>query len=276
MSQSPDRYVVMGNPIAHSKSPLIHAQFAQQTKQAMVYSALLVERDGLTEALDSLLADGVKGANITVPFKEEAWQLMSSLSPRALQAKAVNTIVISEEGELFGDNTDGVGLLADLTRNNGLSLRGQRVLLLGAGGAARGVVGPLLQEKPSELVIANRTVARAHELIGEFLGQGHVSACGFDELGGEQFDLVINATAASLSGERPPLPAEVFHRGACAYDMMYGAEPTVFMRWASDVGAARVLDGLGMLVEQAAEAFWVWRKVRPETAGVIMQLRKRL
>ncbi len=272
----PDRYVVMGNPIAHSKSPSIHAQFAQQTRQSMVYSALLVERNGFAEALKRLLADGVKGANITVPFKEEAWQLMGSLSPRALQAKAVNTIVISEEGELFGDNTDGVGLLADLTKNHGLSLKARRILVLGAGGAARGVVQPLLQEQPSVLVVANRTVTRAHELIGDFSGQGNMSACGFDELDGEKFDLVINATAASLSGERPPISAGIFHRGACAYDMMYGAEPTVFMRWASDVGAERVLDGLGMLVEQAAEAFWVWRKVRPETSGVITQLRTQL
>lgn len=269
-----DHYVVIGNPIAHSKSPLIHAQFAQQTAQAMDYSARLVELGGFAEALKRLSAEGVRGANVTVPFKQEAWQLMGDLSPRARQAKAVNTIVISQDGDLFGDNTDGLGLVADLTKNNAVALRDKRILLLGAGGAARGVINPLLLEAPAELVIANRTVARAYELVDDFSSQGKVSACGFDALDGAKFDIVINATAASLSGDLPPIPDSIFNPGACAYDMMYAAEPTVFMKWAKGVGAEQVLDGLGMLVEQAAEAFLIWRQVRPDTSAVMAQLRK--
>jgi shikimate dehydrogenase len=239
----------------------------------MVYSALLVELDGFTETLRRLQSEGVKGANVTLPFKQEAWRLMNSLSPRAEQAKAVNTIVFANDGQLIGDNTDGLGLVADLKVNHTVVLTGKRILLLGAGGASRGVINPLLLEQPAELVIANRTVQRAHELVSDFSVDGKMSACGFSELAGQHFDVVINATSASLSGSLPPLPPTLFNPGACAYDMMYGNKPTVFMKWAGENGAEKVLDGLGMLVEQAAEAFLIWRGVRPETSAVIKQLR---
>ena len=269
-----DHYLVLGNPISHSKSPQIHAAFAQQTGQSMEYSARLVELDGFASTLKQLQAEGVKGANITVPFKQEAWDLMTSLSPRAEQAKAVNTIVFADDGELIGDNTDGLGLVADLKINNSVDLKNKRVLMLGAGGAARGVINPIMSEQPELLVIANRTVARAEEIVADFALPNAMSACGFEDLAQMQgFDVVINATSASLSGDLPPLPETLFNEDACAYDMMYGKEPTVFMSWASNHGAQKVLDGLGMLVEQAAEAFLIWRGVRPETAQVIAQLR---
>ena len=270
-----DRYLVLGNPIAHSKSPLIHAMFAEQTGQHLTYDALLVELDAFAETLKRLQAEGVKGVNVTVPFKQEAWQAMSLLSERAKHAKAVNTIVFTPNGELFGDNTDGVGLVADLQQNNGVSLKGKRILLLGAGGASRGVIAPFLAEAPYKIIVANRTVARAHELVADFAGlhQGKLSGCGFDELDAQSFDVVVNATAASLSGELPPVPQSIFAENACAYDMMYAAEPTVFMNWATQAGAATVLDGLGMLVEQAAEAFYIWRGIRPRTRQVIASLR---
>ena len=274
MSQ-PDRYLVLGNPIAHSKSPLIHAMFAEQTGQHLTYDALLVELDEFEKTLKRLQAEGVKGANVTVPFKQEAWQAMSLLSERAKYAKAVNTIVFTHNGELFGDNTDGVGLVTDFQQNNGVSLKDKHILLLGAGGASRGVIAPFLAEAPAQIVVANRTVARAHELVADFaeLHQGKLSGCGFDELDTQQFDVVVNATAASLSGELPPIPQSAFAENACAYDMMYGTEPTVFLQWAQQAGVSVVLDGLGMLIEQAAEAFHVWRGVRPETQQVITALR---
>ena len=270
-----DRYVVIGNPIAHSKSPQIHSMFAEQTQQSLRYSALLVELDDFTASLKRLQSEGVKGANVTVPFKQEAWQAMDSLSSRAQHAKAVNTIVFMPEGKLHGENTDGLGLVADLKQNNGVELKNKRILLLGAGGASRGVVAPFLAESPAELVVANRTLARAHELVDDFadIHQGCMRACGFDGLEDEAFDIVINGTAASLSGDLPPIPETVFASNACAYDMMYGEKPTVFMDWAKRAGAKHTLDGLGMLVEQAAEAFFIWRGVRPDTSNVIAALR---
>ncbi len=268
----PARYAVMGNPIQHSKSPRIHALFARQTGQNIEYSAIQVDPGGLEQALGNFQASGGKGLNITVPFKRTAWELMDELSDRARLAGAVNTILFRDDTR-YGDNTDGVGLVRDLRENHGVTLAGRTILMLGAGGAARGVLGPLLAERPTRLVIANRTPGRARDLAEEFHSLGEVSGCGFPALEGERFHLVINATSASLAGELPPLPTDLLHEGACCYDMMYGAEPTPFLRWAREHGAAETIDGLGMLVEQAAESFHLWRGVRPDTAPVIETLR---
>ncbi|NWG86117.1 MAG: shikimate dehydrogenase [Hydrogenophilaceae bacterium] len=265
-----DRYAVFGNPIAHSKSPVIHAEFARQTGQDMAYEAILAPLDGFPAAVQAFREAGGKGANVTVPFKEQAFELAGRRTARAEAAGAVNTLKF-EGDAILGDNTDGVGLVSDLTRNLGLVLASQRILLLGAGGAARGVVLPLLAEAPAGLFIANRTADKAVALAQRFVSSGPVEGGGFDALAGRQFDVVINATAASLAGELPPLPEGLFAPGALAYDMMYGKE-TPFLAFARAHGA-RVADGLGMLVEQAAEAFYLWRGVRPETAPVITLLR---
>jgi len=261
-----DSYAVVGNPIAHSKSPRIHAVFARQTGQDIDYTALLAPLDGFAATVEHFRASGGKGLNVTVPFKEEAFRLATELTERAKAAGAVNTLKFVA-GDMFGDNTDGAGLVNDLTRNLGLDLSGQRILLVGAGGAARGVGLPLMQCRPDELYIVNRTAYKARELSACFDCYGG----GFDALPGRQFDLVINATAASLAGELPPLPEDIFAAGALAYDMMYGRD-TPFLAFAREKGA-RTADGLGMLVEQAAESFFVWRGVRPDTAPLIRQLR---
>jgi len=262
-----DRYAVFGHPIAHSKSPQIHAAFARQAGQDMTYEAILAPKDGFADSVAAFIAAGGRGANVTVPFKEDAFRLAGRLSPRAERAGAVNTLRFDADG-ILGDNTDGTGLVADLTRNLGCVLAGKRVLLLGAGGAARGVIEPLLGQQPAAVVIANRTVSRAQDLAALF-GHG-VSACGFDAADAP-FDLIINATAASLAGELPPLSPRVFGATTLAYDMMYGRD-TPFLDFARRHGAATA-DGLGMLVEQAAEAFYLWRGVRPDTAPVIAALR---
>jgi shikimate dehydrogenase len=268
-----DRYCVFGNPVAHSKSPRIHAEFARQTGQALSYEARLAEVNGFADAVRHFFAEGGKGCNVTVPFKEEAWRLAEQRSPRAEKAGAVNTMFQDAQGRLCGDNTDGVGLVRDLT-SAGVALRGKRLLVLGAGGAVRGVLGPLLAEQPQQLVIANRTREKAGELARLFRDEGPVAASAFDALTGP-FDLVINGTSASLQGELPPLPSNIFATGAHAYDMMYGAAPTVFLRWAANQGAV-TRDGLGMLAEQAAEAFRLWRGVSPDTAPVLTKLRAEL
>ncbi len=276
MSTKPDHYAVMGNPIAHSKSPQIHTLFARQTGQDLVYTAILVELGHFAEAVASFAAAGGKGLNITVPFKREAWELVDECSPRAARAGAVNTILFRAEGGRYGDNTDGVGLVRDLRDNHGVRIQGRRVLLLGAGGAVRGVTGPLLGERPAQLVIANRTADKAVELAKELTDLGKVAGCGYQDLDAERFDLIINGTAASLKGEAPLLPGTVLAAGGCCYDMMYGAQPTPFMKWAIEHGAQQALDGLGMLVEQAAEAFFLWRGVRPQTRPVMDVLRAKL
>lgn len=273
-----DRYAVFGNPIGHSRSPAIHAAFAAQTGQDLVYEAILAPRDGFIESVRAFQAHGGKGANVTVPFKEQAYQLAETagnrLTPRARDAGAVNTLCFGVDG-LLGDNTDGVGLVNDLIGNLGVSLAGARVLLMGAGGAARGVVAPLLERDPAALFIANRTGARAEGLARQFQRGGvEIAGGGYDDLSGRVFDLMINATSASLAGELPPLPEGIQADGAWAYDMMYGRE-TPFMAWAGARGA-RVADGLGMLVEQAAESFFIWRGVRPDTAPVIAAVRASL
>lgn len=262
-----DRYAVFGHPIAHSRSPQIHAAFARQTGQDLRYEAILAPLDGFVASVAAFVASGGRGANVTVPFKQQAVSLAGRLSPRARRAGAVNTL--SFDGDrILGDNTDGAGLVADLTRNLHCPLAGKRILLLGAGGAARGVIEPLLDQQPAALVIANRTVSRAQELA-VFFGPG-VAGSSF-EAADTPFDVVINATAASLAGELPPLSPRALTSNSLAYDMMYGRD-TPFLKFARARGAA-VADGLGMLVEQAAEAFFIWRGVRPDTAPVIASLR---
>lgn len=269
-----DRYAVMGNPIAHSKSPAIHAAFAAQTGQAMRYDKILVEIGGLADAIAAFRADNGRGLNITVPFKQDAFQLASPLSPRAQLAGAVNTLVLEDDGSLLGDNTDGAGLVRDLLHNHGLTIAGKRLLLIGAGGAARGVLGPLLDCKPAALVIVNRTAARAEQLAANFSDLGvPVSGVGFEQLPDTAFELLINATSASLHGEAPPLPDSAITAHAASYDLMYADQPTPFMLWAAERSSGPCVDGLGMLVEQAAESFALWRGVRPDTAPVMKMLR---
>ena len=275
----PDRYAVFGNPVAHSRSPAIHALFAAQTRQHLSYEKLLAPVDGFEAALRAFIAAGGRGANVTVPFKLEAHAGATSLTERAAAAGAVNTL--SFEGErIIGDNTDGVGLVTDLLHNAGVGIAGRKVLVLGAGGAAQGVMLPLLQAHPAQLVIANRTPEKAAAIAARFnhpaggpMSPG-VVACALAELDAP-FDIVINATAASLSDAVPLVPPAIFGCHTLAYDMMYASAPTAFMRLAAGHGA-NVRDGLGMLVEQAAEAFFVWRGVRPQTAAVLAQVRAAL
>lgn len=273
MTDTQDRYVVIGNPIAHSRSPDIHARFAAQTGQSLVYERLLAPLDGFARTVNDFVRQGGKGANVTVPFKLEAHALATSLTERARAAGAVNTLKF-EHDTVLGDNTDGIGLVVDIVRNAGVAITGNKILLLGAGGAARGVILPMLNEHPTQLVIVNRTVAKAVELVSLFPEHGQISASTFDALQGP-FDVVINATSASLADDVPPVPPSVFGTNTFAYDMMYGKAPTVFMRFAASHGA-QVRDGLGMLVEQAAESFFLWRGVRPDTAPVFAELRAKL
>ncbi|MDE2427715.1 MAG: shikimate dehydrogenase [Burkholderiales bacterium] len=283
MSASPtsatvDRYVVIGNPVAHSKSPAIHARFAAQTAQALDYQRLLAPLDGFVASVLAFRDGGGKGANVTVPFKLEAFTLANRLTPRAQVAGAVNTLRF-DGGEIFGDNTDGIGLVNDIVGNAGCSLHGKRLLLLGAGGAARGALLPLLEQMPAELVIANRTLAKAQELATLAQSVMASGACAnvpvlastLSELQ-QTFDIIINATSASLHDDVPPIPVSVFQPKTLAYDMMYGTRPTAFLQLAALHGAD-CRDGLGMLVEQAAEAFLCWRGVRPETSQLLADLR---
>jgi shikimate dehydrogenase len=276
MSQlKPGQYVVIGNPINHSKSPLIHKLFAEQTGQVLEYQRLLAPLDGFASTVHNFIASGGKGANVTVPFKLEAFSFANQLTERAAMAGAVNTLRFDID-QILGDNTDGAGLVKDIIANAGCEIRGKRVLLLGAGGAARGAVLPVLRELPAQFVIANRTQAKALELLDladSFnVDQIPMQAETWDGLNG-QFDIVINATSASLTNEVPPISAALFGGQTLAYDMMYGDKITSFLEFAQQHGAI-VRDGLGMLVEQAAEAFYLWRGVSPDTKVVLAQLRK--
>ena len=271
-----DHYVVIGNPIAHSKSPSIHTAFAAQTAQQITYQHLLAPLDGFAASLQAFRAGGGRGANVTVPFKLEAYALATDLTPRAAAAGAVNTLQF-EVDHIIGDNTDGIGLVADIVQNAGVPMRGKRVLLLGAGGAARGAVLPLLEQQPELLVIANRTLSKAQDLqkiARQFSPASQVEAVTFEALSG-RFDIIINATSASLNDDVPPLQPGLFEQCKLAYDMMYGAQATAFLRYADQYGVA-CRDGLGMLVEQAAEAFFLWRGVRPQTATGLANLRAEL
>jgi shikimate dehydrogenase len=269
-----DLYAVMGNPINHSKSPQIHSAFADQTGQDLIYSAILVPLEKFKHEANSFFRNGL-GLNVTVPFKEDAWQYADTYSYRALRAGAVNTLIKREDGSIHADNTDGIGMVRDITVNHGCAITGKRVLVLGAGGAVRGILEPVLEEKPLEVVVANRTVAKAQNLAKDFADVGRIMGCGFDEIQG-RFDLIINGTSASLRGQLPPISASVVDQNTTCYDMMYGAETTVFNQWAKNQNAAATLDGLGMLVEQAAESFNAWRGVRPESAPVIISIRNSL
>jgi shikimate dehydrogenase len=268
-----DNYAVFGNPVAHSKSPLIHRLFAQQTGQRLHYQAVLVPEGQFAAALDRFQALGGKGLNITLPFKGEAWTAATQRSARAERCGSVNTLWFDDAGRRCGETTDGLGLIRDLARL-GMDVRGRRVLILGAGGAVRGVLADLLAQAPSRLVIANRTPGRAIELLRDLGAGDRAQGGGYEALTGMQFDLIINGTSMVLHGELPPLPAGALAAGGACYDMVYGDAPTVFCRWARDRHAAALIsDGLGMLVEQAAESFRLWRGVRPETATVLAKLR---
>ena len=264
-----DKYAVIGNPISHSKSPLIHSMFAKQTGQDISYEAIEAPLDGFAATIDRLRHEGYKGCNVTVPFKFEAFSIATELSERAQAARAVNTLIFAGD-TIRGDNTDGAGLVRDIEHNLGVSLLNKRVLLMGAGGAAYGVVLPLLTSG-ADLTIANRTSGKAIELADKFPGKA-ISGGSYDELTGRQFDVIVNATSAGLTDSEVPLPSGIFAQNALAYDMMYGRE-TPFIKFARSKGV-HVADGLGMLIEQAAEAFYIWRGVRPETATVIAALRK--
>lgn len=268
-----DHYVVFGNPIGHSKSPLIHRLFAEQTGQTLDYQAALAPLDRFTAFAKHFFENG-RGANVTVPFKEEAYRMADQLTERGRRAGAVNTLVRQADGSLLGDNTDGAGVVRDLKVNHGVALKDKRILLLGAGGAVRGALEPLLAEEPHVLVVANRTVEKAEQLAQEFADLGPILPAGYDWLE-EPVDIIINATSASLSGELPPIPPSLIQHGETfCYDMMYGQEPTAFCRWAMQHHAGQAVDGLGMLVEQAAEAFYLWRGVRPDSAPVLAELRR--
>jgi len=265
---SVDNYCVMGNPVAHSKSPQIHTAFAEQTRQNIFYQAIQVDDGKFKEAIKEFQVQGGKGLNITLPFKGEAWEISENRSSRAERALAVNTISF-DDGKIVADNTDGIGLIRDLTINHDISIKDKDILILGAGGAVKGILDPLFDEQPGKLVIANRTVSRAEKLADIFSDRGDISACGFDELAGSSFDIVINGTSASLQGAVPPLPENLLNDNVCCYDMMYSMSDTPFVTWARAHGATNAFDGLGMLVEQAAESFFIWRGVRPETGSVI-------
>jgi shikimate dehydrogenase len=275
-SNATDLYCVMGNPVAHSRSPWIHARFAQLTQQPLVYQRRLVPLDGFAADLQQFLQTGGKGCNITVPFKLDAAQAAHSRSPRVALAGAANTLVIGADGHIHADNTDGLGLVADITRNAGVAIAGKAILLVGAGGAAAGVLGPLLEQQPRQVVVCNRTFHKAQALLDahaalaqsqkvELLAQEQQGLSG-------SFDIIINGTAASLQGAGIPVPASVLRPGSLAYDMMYGHAAQPFLDWAQQHGAVG-RDGLGMLVEQAAESFALWRGVRPPSQQVLQELR---
>ena len=276
MTTDIDHYAVFGNPISHSRSPQIHTLFAAQTKQSLIYSAVLAEIGKLDQAVHDFLQHNGKGLNVTVPFKEDAWRCATKHSIRALRAGAVNTLKLEDNGDLFGDTTDGTGLVSDLLKNHNVQIKDKDVLIIGAGGAVRGVLEALLEQQPASLLITNRTTRKAVQLAKEFADLGNINGCGLDEINEASFDIVINGTSASLQGKLPPLPDTIFNNNACSYDMMYAAEATPFMQWSAQCGVKNIFDGLGMLVEQAAESFFIWRGVKPETKTVIENIRKSL
>jgi len=268
-----DLYAVIGNPISHSKSPIIHTLFAAQTGQDMRYEARLAPLDGFVQSVKEFQNAGGRGLNVTVPFKLEAYALADCLSLRAQRAGAVNTLLFKPDGSIEGDNTDGMGLVRDL-HHQGIIIKDAAILILGAGGAVRGVLAPLLAEQPTRLVIANRTADKAVQLAQDFADLSpNIQGCGYNELHGKHFDIIINGTSASLSGELPPLPDNLLKLGGIAYDMAYGNEPTPFQRWAEAHGASKALDGFGMLLEQAAESFYLWRGIRPGTQALRIAMR---
>lgn len=269
-----DQYVVFGNPISHSKSPFIHTLFARQTNQAMQYGIIEAPLDEFTLSAQRFFAEGGKGCNVTAPFKLDAYQFADRLTERAQLAQAVNTLKKLDDGQIIGDNTDGEGLVQDLLLNQA-PIQGSRILLLGAGGAARGVIKPLLDQQPQQLVIANRTLIKAQALVEGFLPYGPVSAQAMDSIEGS-FDIVINSTSAGLTGGLPDISASIFSPQTISYDMSYGGDKTLFTQWAKENGVVHAYDGLGMLVGQAAESFMLWRGLRPSLRQVLRELRKNL
>jgi len=268
--QNPDQYLVYGNPIEQSRSPDIHHIFARESQQNINYQKQLVGLDDFPTAVSHFISQGGKGANVTAPFKEQALQLADILTQRASLAGAVNTLTF-KEGKIYGDNTDGEGLVQDLLMN-GVILKRSKILILGAGGAVRGVLLPMLAQNPNAITIANRTMSKAMTLCQHFYDE-RLSACGFDEVIGQEFDLIINATSASLSGDIPPIPASIITNEIVCYDMVYGKSETPFLQWARAQGAKQVIDGLGMLVGQAAVSFAIWRGITPDVKPVIAKLR---
>jgi shikimate dehydrogenase len=271
--RQPDRYAVIGYPVKHSFSPFIHGMFAKQTKQNLTYRLLEIAPEQLADQVTDFFADGGKGLNVTIPHKQAVSPLCKYRTPRAEIAGAVNTLAVQPDDELLGDNTDGAGLVLDLLNNLKLKLRESRILLLGAGGAARGVLGPLLEQSPALLHVVNRDATRANALLAEFRRLGELRAGGFGDVQSEPYDLIINATAASLQGEVPPIAAAAVGRQTTCYDMAYSKEDTAFVKWAKEHGAGQAELGWGMLVEQAAEAFLLWRGVRPDTSPVLAAVR---
>ncbi|MCX7103821.1 MAG: shikimate dehydrogenase [Methylococcales bacterium] len=264
-----DHYAVFGSPIKHSKSPRIHKIFATQTEQAIVYTAQEVTAEQFSSAVSTFFDHDGKGLNCTIPLKEIAWTYADSKTARAQTAKAVNTLIKQNDGSILGDNTDGIGLITDLINNHNINLAESRILILGAGGASRGIIGPLLELSKHPIMIANRTIDKAVNLAAEFVHKNTVKGCGFSDLRNQQFDLIINATSLSLTGQLPPLPDDLVAKNGVCYDLAYSNEPTAFVRWGQQNNALKSLDGLGMLIEQAAEAFFIWRGIRPKTSPVI-------
>ena len=264
-----DNYAVFGYPINHSKSPRIHKIFAEQTGQSLEYSAQEVPAEQFSSAVTAFFSKGGKGLNCTVPLKELAWVYADVKTERAQLSKAVNTLTRQNDGSILGDNTDGVGLVTDLINNHAVTLTDNRILILGAGGASRGIIAPILEQSVHNIVISNRTVDKAIKLAAEFQHKGRIKGCGFNDLNNQQFDLIINATSTSLTGQLPPLPKALLAKNGICYDLAYSNEPTIFVRWGQKNQAVKSLDGLGMLIEQAAEAFFIWRGMRPETQPVI-------
>lgn len=268
-----NRYCVVGNPIAHSKSPHIHEQFAKTCERRIQYSKILIEKDKFVETLLDMFSNGLKGANVTLPFKEEAFKLCHSISDRAEAAGAVNTIINKGEHGLLGDNTDGVGLVRDLVQNHRMTLNNLKILVVGAGGATRGILKPILEENPASLIVANRTHSKACDLASVFKKYGNVDSCTFQNLEQHNFDLILNASSGSLNGDVPPIPTNAINNDCVFYDLMYANEATAFLLWGRELGLTRLFDGLGMLVEQAAESFYLWEGVRPDTKSTIKMLR---
>ena len=274
LDKTVSNYAVFGNPVKHSKSPQIHSIFAEQTGLKLIYQAIEVPVDQFREYVLAFLKRGGKGLNVTVPFKEEACLICTSLTERAELAGSVNTIWYGSNSTIYGDTTDGQGLINDLTVNHNLTLEDKSILILGAGGSVRSIIEPLLVQKPEKLVITNRTLSKAESLVKIFSNKGMIGYCSYEDLEYQKFDLVINGTSLSLQGKLPPLPKSLLNNGACCYDLMYSDDTTVFMDWAAQHGASLVLDGLGMLVEQAAESFNIWHGIRPDTKLVIRKLKK--
>lgn len=272
-----ERYAVIGNPVAHSQSPFIHAEFARADNRSIRYEKLEAALDRFADVVNAFVKTGGCGLNVTLPFKGDAYRYAGELSERARAAEAVNTLTF-RDGKVYGDNTDGVGLVRDIIGNLDFPIAGKRVLILGAGGAVRGVLGPLLQEKPASLTIANRTLIKAEALAHHFdaLGLGRCEAVGYDRLAGQQFDIVINGTSTSLNNELPPIPHGIFSTRTLAYDMVYSSGLTMFLQRAQAENAGMLADGLGMLVEQAAESYYIWHGVKPETRKVTNMLRELL